>query len=179
MRLFIAIPLSDDARDNSAALAAGAKRVIPGRYTLPSNYHMTLCFLGEVEEKRLEEAKAALRDFAARFPAPRIALGDLSYFSRPGNAILIRRAQSDSDLTAMHDALCALLDARGLPYTPGPFSPHVTLARHADVTCAPLDALRAPQASFMAGAAALYLSARDEENVLRYTPLETAAFGGA
>ena len=176
MRLFIGLPLPDDARENTQALAAAAQREIPGRYVLASNYHLTLSFLGEVEQERLFEVKEALEAFAARFPAPVIHLDGLAHFSRPQNAILVRAAGSASDLAAMRDALNALLDERDLPHTDGPFCPHVTLARHADVTQAALDAIGVPGISFAAREAVLFLSARDEDNALRYTPLKAAAF---
>lgn len=176
MRLFIGIPLSPAACEDTAALARKAQRVIPGRYALESNYHLTLAFIGEVPPERLEETKAVLRAFAGKFVALEIALGGMSHFGKEKNAILIRTAQSKSDLYAMHDALCGLLLGRGLPHTDGPFAPHVTLARHADVTGAACEAVCAEDTLFTAREAVLFLSARDGENVLRYTPLAVARF---
>ena len=176
MRLFIGLPLSEAAAENTSGLAQRCALHIPGRYSLPENYHMTLAFLGEVPAECFDRAADALCAFAAQFPAPRITLEELSHFRQPGNAVLIRRVSSPNGLAAMHAALLSELDARGLPRTEGPFSPHVTLARHADITCADLNALSAPSVSFTAPDAALYLSARDETDTLRYTPLVRAAF---
>lgn len=176
MRLFIGLALSAAAAEDTACAAARVQALIPGRYSLPENYHLTLSFLGEVPPERLEDARHALSAFAARFPAPRITLGDLSYFKDASNAILIRTAESPDDLPAMRDTLNALLDAHSLPHTDGPFSPHVTLVRHADLTaCAP-SALSCGQVRFVPACAALYLSARDADNILRYTPLFAADF---
>jgi len=175
MRLFIGLPLSDDARACTARCAAQAAQAIPGRYTLSSNYHITLAFIGDVPPQRLDDAIAAVSEVSARFGAPRVTLGGLSYFNKPEKAILIRTAQSPDDLTALHEALCSALSSRGLPAQREPFSPHVTLARHADLTTAPAPQAP-PPAAFTAEHAVLYLSARDEENVLRYTPLHAAPF---
>ena len=176
MRLFIGLPLSLEAQENTAVLAREAQAVIPGRYALASNYHMTLAFLGGVLPERLEEAKQVLDAFAAQFSAPRLTLGPLSHFGKPSNAILIRTVSSPDALDAMHESLLSSLHLRALPVTDGPFSPHVTLARHADLTHAAQPLPAVPDFSFTAPHAVLYLSARDEENILRYTPLHRAAF---
>lgn len=176
MRLFIGLPPPPSAAESTAQLADRCAAVIPGRYSLAENYHITLAFLGEVPPEQLEEAKSALSAFAKRFPAPRLTLEQIAYFRHPSNAVLIRSVQSPDDLPHMHRTLCALLDAHVLPHTDGPFSPHVTLARHADLFGIDPASLHAPCVSFTAPHAALYLSARDEQDVLRYTPLFCTPF---
>ncbi len=175
MRLFIGLPLPGNAAEDTVLLAKRAQTSIPGRYTLPSNYHITLAFLGEVPPDRLPDAAQVLDAFAARFAPPRLTLGGLSHFGRPQNAILVREAHAPA-LPGMHDALSLSLRARQLPCTDGPFSPHVTLARHADLRLAPPQLLHAAPVSFCAPHAVLFLSARDGENILRYTPLHSAPF---
>ncbi|MBR5288160.1 MAG: RNA 2',3'-cyclic phosphodiesterase [Clostridia bacterium] len=175
MRLFIGLPLSREAVLNTAALAANASALIPGRYVLPDNYHLTLAFLGDTPSDRIGDVKELLDDVAAQFSAPRLTLGRLSHFSRRENAILIRTAQSPDDLLSMHESLLCALRMRGLPFTDGPFTPHVTLARHADCSVE-ANVPATPDAAFTAPHALLYLSARDSANILRYTPLHRAAF---
>jgi len=176
MRLFMGLPLNESARENTAALAGRVQMRIPGRYVLPSNYHMTLAFLGEVSPDQLPEAAQALNAFAAQFSAPRLTLGPLSHFGKRSNAILIRTVESPDALSAMHEALQEELLIRGLPFTNGPFSPHVTLARHADAEDTPLETLPVDPVTYIPSHAVLFLSARDSENILRYTPMHTAAF---
>ena len=176
MRLFIGLPLSCEATESTAALAKKAQAAIPGRYVLDSNYHMTLAFLGDTPSERIEEAKRVLDTFAAQFSCPRLTLGALSHFGKPSNAILIRTASSPDDLDAMHECLLSLLRLHSLPFNDGPFAPHVTLARHADLSQEAQPLPSVPDFSFIAPQAVLYLSARDEENILRYTPLHRADF---
>lgn len=176
MRLFIGLPLSKDAVLHTARTAEDCALHIPGRYSLPENYHMTLAFLGEVPPEDLCRAEDALNAFASQFSAPQLTIGALSYFRQAQNAVLIRQVSSPDDLAAMHSALIDQLDMRALAHTDGPFSPHVTLARHADVSGSDLAALSPAPVSFTAHRAILYLSARDEHNILRYTPLATAPF---
>lgn len=176
MRLFIGLSLNAPARENTATLAGRVQTRIPGRYVLPSNYHMTLAFLGEVSPDQLPEAAQALDAFAAQFSAPRLILGPISHFGKVSNAILIRTVASPVDLSALHTALQKELSSRSLPFTDGPFSPHITLARHADTSHTPLETLPVDPVSYVPAHVTLFLSARDKENILRYTPLHTAAF---
>mgnify|MGYP002287003791 FL=1 len=48
MRLFYGLSLPDDIRAEAAFAARQAEARMPGRYGVPSNYHITLAFLGEV-----------------------------------------------------------------------------------------------------------------------------------
>jgi len=174
MRLFYGLSLPDGVRALTAQRARDAESVIPGRYAPPENHHLTLAFIGEVPEDRLPQAREILARCAARFPAPRISIGGYSHFGRAQNGILILTAHSEPDLAPLNRALKAALKEAGLPFDPGPFSPHVTLARHADVS-AGYPPAPAP-VCFTAACAHLYLSARDPENVLRYTPVHTEIF---
>ena len=176
MRLFYGLSLSDGVRAEAARAARQAEALMPGRYGLPANYHITLAFLGEVAPERLSDAQAILAAHAAQMPAPTITLGPVDYFGRAENAILILRALCSPSLDALHGALAADAQAKGLPVDPGPFAPHITLARHAQTTSEALSAVSASPLSFVPKAAHLFLSARDESDILRYTPLFSADF---
>ncbi|MBP3656955.1 MAG: RNA 2',3'-cyclic phosphodiesterase [Clostridia bacterium] len=179
MRLFYAVPLPQDAARAAAQCARAAQAEIPGRYTLPENYHITLAFIGDVQHERLQDAHDVLLRCAAAFPRPRIALERADFFGRAENGILILRAAAFPSLEPLHDALIRGLAMAGLPHDPGPFAPHITLARHARITQQALDRAALPLAGaqpFTADCAHLYLSARDEKDILRYTPLRSAAF---
>lgn len=174
MRLFFGLSLPPDIRLAAAACAAQAQAAIPGRYAPAENYHITLAFIGEVSEDRLPDAHAVLESAVCRFPAPRITLLAPDHFGRAQNGILILRAASDPPLEPLHDLLIRSLISSGLPADPGPFAPHITLARHADVT---RGLPRVPEPlSFAARKAHVYLSARNQDGVLAYTPIASAAF---
>lgn len=179
MRLFFGLSLPDSVRAVTRSCAGIAAQSVPGRYVLPENHHVTLAFLGDVPPERLPDARDVLARCAAAFPVPVLTLDGLGCFGRRTNGILILRVQSDPPLAPLHAALVSALSEANLPADPGPFSPHITLARHAALP----DALPVcPPVSFAAARAHVFLSARDKAGVLRYTPLETVSFarsGGA
>ena len=144
MRLFYGLSLPDDIRAEAAFAARRAEARMPGRYGVPSNYHITL--------------------------------GPVDFFGRAENAILILRALCNPPLDALHNALAADAQACGLPIDPGPFAPHITLARHAQTTAEALAAVSVSPLSFAPKSAHLFLSARDDADALRYTPLFSADF---
>lgn len=176
MRLFFGLSLPEDIRMITAQCAREAQQSIPGRYALSENHHITLAFLGNVAQERLADARDVLSRCTADFPAPRLSLDGFSHFGREQNGILILRVKSEPALDALHECLVTALDAAQLPADHGPFSPHVTLARHAQMAgsfppC--------PPACFTAEKAHVFLSARDQQNVLRYTPLDTVSFANS
>lgn len=176
MRLFYGLSLPEIIRAEAARAAHVAEAMMPGRYGDPANYHITLAFLGKVAPERLGDAQAILAAHARQTPAPTITLGQADYFGRAENAILILRAQSAPPLDALHGALIAALQADGLPADPGPFVPHITLARHAQTAPEALKAAAPRPLCFVPKAAHVFLSARDESGALRYTPLFEADF---
>lgn len=118
MRLFYGLSLPDDIRAEAAFAARRAEARMPGRYGAPSNYHITLAFLGEVAPERLPDAQAILAGHIAPMPAPTITLGPVDFFGRAENAILILRALCNPPLDALHNALAADAQACGLPSIP-------------------------------------------------------------
>lgn len=177
MRLFFGLSLPDPARRAVAAFAAQAQSAVPGRYVPAENYHVTLAFLGEVEPQRLWQARQTLARCAQAFPAPCLTPTGAALFGRSQNGILVLRYDSKPCLDTLHDALISALRAQALPADPGPFTPHVTLARHARAQEDTLCALGAPEtALFCAAQAHVFLSARDADGVLRYSPLFSTPF---
>lgn len=174
MRLFFGLSLPDEIRRASAKRADNCRALIPGRYTLQENYHITLAFLGDVPQARLANAQDVLSSCIKSIPAPVLTLGETGYFGRQQNGILILHVHSDPALDHLHNLLVLRLLDAGLPADLGPFSPHITLARHA---CVPDGALPTGDAlSFVPDKAHLFLSARDETDTLRYTPLFSSPF---
>ena len=176
MRLFYGLSLPASVRAEAALCARRVEALMPGRYGDASNYHITLAFLGEVAPERLGDVQAILAARAAQMPAPTITPERVDYFGRADNAILILRARCEPSLDALHGALVADLQACGLPADVGPFAPHITLARHVQTAPEALSAIAPRPLAFVSKTAHVFLSARDEAGILRYTPLFDADF---
>jgi len=174
MRLFFGISLPESIRRAVSSRAAECQIQIPGRYTCEENYHITLAFLGSVPDARVCDAQAVLQRCAGITPAPLLTLEETGFFGRAQNAILIARVSSAPSLAPLHDALIRGLEAASLPFDPGPFSPHITLARHARIEGVSLP--EGERLSFTPDCAHLYLSARNEQDVLTYTPIASVPF---
>ena len=168
MRVFIGVELPEAVREACAALAQACRPKVDGRWALPGNYQITLSFIGEVEPAQLEALQAILQSAAVRFSPPRLGLAAPGVFIKRGGGILYCGVRSDTPLEPLHDALCSALRGRGLVCDPGPFAPHITLARRARVTDGTLPLPR--QAEFVPAHMTLFESARDAQGVLRYVP---------
>jgi 2'-5' RNA ligase len=116
-RLFVAVWPDEGAR---AALATLARPEEVGvRWVRPEHWHVTLRFLGEVDE---DDAAAALDDLAAATPSA--VLGPA--VSRLGRTVLCVPAAGLDELAA---AVAAATAEVGEPPDPRPFAGHLTLAR--------------------------------------------------
>lgn len=125
MRLFIAIELPDHCKRGLGELRAA----IPGvRWVPAEQIHLTLAFLGEVDEETSGRLAAAL----ARIQAPPFTLsctGTGCFPNRHRPRVLWVGVNPDPGLTGLaamiHDAVLAC----GIAQEERPFSPHLTLAR--------------------------------------------------
>ncbi len=124
MRLFVAVVPPDDVLDRLASLRRPAR---PGvRWTRREQWHVTLRFLGEVDEAAVPAVVAAL-DAAPLDAAPPAAAAVLG----PRVAALGRRVVQIpvAGLDDLAAAVTAATATVGRPPEPRPFQGHVTLAR--------------------------------------------------
>ena len=135
-RTFIAIALPDGVKDALARQIAYLRKRLPAsvRWVPAESLHLTLAFLGELDDARLAEAEQAT-EVAAREASP-FAL----HLTRPGSFGPARSPRvlwagvsgAGADLAALGNAqarLAAGLELRDFPPEERPFSPHLTLAR--------------------------------------------------
>jgi RNA 2',3'-cyclic 3'-phosphodiesterase len=125
MRLFIAIEPPDDLKK-----ALGKLRVdVPGARWVPTEQlHLTLAFLGEVDEKTAGELSERLAlihtpPFNLRFS------GTGCFPNRHRPRVLWVGLGPQPRLTHLADRVHGTVLACGIPQEERPFSPHITLAR--------------------------------------------------
>jgi 2'-5' RNA ligase len=127
VRAFFAVWPDDVARRSLARLAAAVAQRTGGRATRESNLHVTLAFIGEVAEARLQ----ALADCgAAAACAVDPFVLTLARLGGAGRSLAwIEPVEIDPSMRALHAALARALAHAGFTVESRPFAPHVTLSR--------------------------------------------------
>ncbi len=157
MRLFVALVPPADALAELAA-AVDALPPTPGvRWTRAEQWHVTLAFLAEVDDRTRAALAERLERVARRHAPPTLALAGGGRF---GRQVLWTRVDGDrAMLRRLVDAVRAAARRCGLPIDQRPYRPHVTLARagHPAPDLAPLAAALAGFAGRAWTAADLHL----------------------
>ena len=100
-------------------------------WVAPTNFHLTVKFLGRVEESRLEAVRAALAGAAAGHAPFEVTLQGLGAFPTPTRPRVVWAglAAGAAPLAALAGEVDHALAALGFPREERPFSAHVTLGR--------------------------------------------------
>ena len=131
MRVFLAIPLTDDARHAIVHHLKGhLPHPLPGRPVRPELWHVTLRFLGEVDEVACDRVVREVDD-ASRGPAFAVRWGDLGAFPRPkrANVLWLGVEQGEREAERLAAAVEEGVEAAGFPPEDRPFRCHLTLSR--------------------------------------------------
>lgn len=132
MRLFVALRPPAAVADALNQLAVTAAAQFGGRVTRAETLHMTLCFLGEVPDKRLSLVDAACRCVAGE---ARLSNGGLLHLDKlacwPQKQLIWAGCQTVLEgLPEVARHLVLALEAAGFSGLLGrPFMPHLTLVR--------------------------------------------------
>jgi RNA 2',3'-cyclic 3'-phosphodiesterase len=137
VRLFVALEIPPDVRDNLAAFLKDMrefseqleeKRV---KWVRTENLHVTLKFIGEVADAKLEGIRAVLATVRGHTPID-IQIGGIGFFpdkDRP--AVLWTGLKAATNLALLTDAIDRALATQGIAKETRAFVPHLTLARFA------------------------------------------------
>ena len=122
MRLFVAVRLSDELKSTiTDTMHQLKKQGVKGNYIPAQNLHLTLAFIGEVEDVRpVREVLQSLkvRSFRLSF-SDMGTFGDLLWIGLRGN----------QGLSAVVKDVRAALDGAGIDYDRKKFVPHITIIR--------------------------------------------------
>jgi len=132
-RLFTAIELSEDARarvkDAQDALvhAPGVGNL---RLVGPGQLHLTLVFIGEVDESRVPIIRDALTP-DIRFDPFEMTIALCGVFPPrgPARVLWLGLSTGANEVGALHRVITARLEQVGVRGEPRPFSPHLTIGR--------------------------------------------------
>ena len=133
-RTFIALELSDSLKEGILALTEELRgRGLQASWARRSTLHLTLKFLGDVEESELHEVAAAVARASSRVPSfgfETRSLGAFPSARRP--RVLWLGVEPVDELFALHSAVESELAELGFAREKRRFHPHVTLARIRD-----------------------------------------------
>lgn len=126
-RLFFALWPDAETRQCCADVSAACKRVT-GREVHPDNLHVTLIFLGGIDEPT--EAALLMAASEVMFDRISIKFDKLCYWRRP-RIICLTGEPEDSAVTNLVEKLNAIAASLGIGIDTRPFHAHVTLIRKA------------------------------------------------
>ena len=137
MRAFIAIELPAEMKQELSQLQERLKKACnycPARWVASGNMHLTLSFLGDVAQSRLDDIKEAIAEAsveASPFELRLDGLGAFPNLERPH--VVWAGLSGDTDrLMRLQQHLEELLERLGFGREHRLFSPHLTLARVRD-----------------------------------------------
>jgi len=131
MRLFLAIPLTDEARHAIVHHLKGhLAHPLPGRPVRPELWHLTLRFLGEVDEVGCDRVAREV-DAADRGPAFDVRWSGLGAFprARRANVLWLGVDRGEEEAESLAAAVEAAVEAAGFAPEDRPFRSHLTLSR--------------------------------------------------
>jgi RNA 2',3'-cyclic 3'-phosphodiesterase len=142
LRLFVGIALPPELKLRLSLLCAG----VPGaRWVDPGNYHLTLRFIGEVDEGLASDIDAALLQIRApRFDVTVAGVG------RFGDRLLWVGVDKNPPLLHLRDKVESSLVRLGLEADTRRYAPHVSLARLRNASETKLQAFLQENALFRA-----------------------------
>lgn len=132
IRTFIAFKLPDNVKDRLAGVISGLKaRSGPVKWVRPEGLHVTIKFLGNMEEGLVDPLSRGIDRIAAAFPPAHVRLSGIGAFPdmrRP--RVIWAGLKGDTsimaDIAAQVDRMCATL---GMEPEKRPFKAHVTMGR--------------------------------------------------
>lgn len=144
MRTFIALELPNDLANEIARIARTLQDSLDGRFLNRSTYHLTLAFLGDIDEHTSRDVVAILDEVCASYaPLPLICDG-LGTFGRPEDCTLWLSFTPNESLVDLTNAIRNALSSCQISYDAKSFVPHITLARRVNLKHAHLPNLPFP-----------------------------------
>ena len=132
MRAFFAIEVSDDVKKYLTAVVAAAARHVDGvRWVNEAGRHITLKFLGEIEEGTAEELKTALTYIGAKHAPFVAAIRDIDAFpdKRRARVVVITLENGVDNIANIYNDIEKTCENLGFEKEKRAYTPHITLGR--------------------------------------------------
>lgn len=169
MRAFIALEVPDGTTSQIADMARQLSARVHGRFLPRHTYHLTMAFLGDVDEAKIRRAMDALEAACGQAKPIELRFRGLGTFGKPQDATLWMDMEPTSALMQLAAAIRENLERESVPFDEKPFKPHITIARRAKIPERELPSLLFP-APVRTQSATLFKSTLTSEGAL-YQPL--------
>ncbi len=131
-RMFIAIPIQETSRNAiiKAVMADEKAKRMPVRWTSVQNLHLTMQFLGDVDEKRIPDLESIIDSVTAPAHPESLVFTGMGAFPNPASPRILWIGIKKIDiLLKIQKQLTNSLFERGFDADRKRFSPHLTLGR--------------------------------------------------
>ena len=132
MRLFVAIDVARELRETLAEMQRKlAETKADVRWVAAENMHITVKFIGEVDDSRVGEVLERVTKAAAQVPVFPLELEGVGRLPEKGPArvIMTRVLSVDQRITKLHRLVDSAVGGMGLPMDTRALLPHLTLGR--------------------------------------------------
>jgi 2'-5' RNA ligase len=132
VRLFVALEIPSEVRENLAALIRELSTITPQeKWVRAENLHVTLKFIGEAAAEKLGAIRQALGVVRSDSPA-KLDFRGLGFFPNEKNPrVFWAGIEAAPNLGKLAEDIELATERLGIPREQRPFSPHLTLARFA------------------------------------------------
>jgi RNA 2',3'-cyclic 3'-phosphodiesterase len=178
MRIFIALDIPAEIRAGLSEYMESARALAPdARWARVEGLHVTLKFIGHVDDAVVEQIKAALRSIKA---APfEVKFTGVGFFPNPNAARVFWAGVDGGDaLPHLASTIDAAMEKLGLAPETKPYHPHLTLARTSSRPLRelkPLLAEQPPQFGTMTAREFFLYQSQPQKGGSKYTKLERFA----
>ncbi|WP_129724805.1 RNA 2',3'-cyclic phosphodiesterase [Xylanivirga thermophila] len=137
MRIFIAIELDNALKEDIYKKVCLIKeKSLKGNFTKKDNLHITIRFLGEIDNHEVDRVKGAMEQAAEKIKPFDITLGQLGKFDRGNSCILWSGVDKGlGHMKSVFHMLDEELFLQKFKKEYRPFKPHITLGREVVLDC--------------------------------------------
>jgi len=178
IRAFIALPLPETVKDALFEASGMLRKTIDARWVKPEAMHLTMKFLGNIDEKNLITVGEGLERISSQHSTFEMKLKSLGAFPSLKKARVIW-VGIDTDIIALRKLSASIDDLAanyGIEKEKRPFMAHITLARLREPSMINLD-VRMQEITFIIDKLHLYKSELTPQGA-KYTLLHSSPFKG-
>lgn len=132
MRVFVAVPLTNEIKDEVAKAAAALRESMGDgvKWVDPKNYHLTMAFIGSIPESRIGDVERVIGgvSFPQKFNVKFCGVGVFPNLSK-ARVLWVGISEGNDALSKISAAISEKLKESKFDVDDKPFKPHMTIAR--------------------------------------------------